>query len=214
MLSLQCPIPFLTWNSVASIYVHTCLWPQMLFSPNAHQKYLALLSPGCIAQGSIYHCVYVSSFHLKVSVKIPSLFFCGFFFSVHLQLSSVLTDAIRPDLLGSSIHLALVVWKPVCLIILLGRVNQNNWGILSIWVKSPCWALCCCSWISSAWKAFSTLIQAPEIATERHRTCKAVTCTCLLPNDRITFLFFSQAFSWCTSDLYTCSLPLISYKQF
>lgn len=114
-----------------------------------------------------------------------------FFWSVHPQLSSVLTDAIRPGLLGSSIHLVLVVWKPVCLIMLLGRVNQNNWGILSIWVKSPCWALCCCSWISSAWKAFSTLIQASEIATDSHRTCKAVTPTCLLPNDRDS-LFYSS----------------------
>lgn len=121
----------------------------------------------------------------------PHCFFFFFFLNGHPQLSSVLTVAIRPDLLGSSIHLTLVVWKPLCLIIVLGRVNQNNWGILSIRIKSPCWALCCCSWISTAWRAFSTLIQAPEIATERQRTCINI----YLPSpkwQRLTFILQSS----------------------
>lgn len=61
-------------------FMSTRLWPQMLFSPNAHPKYLALLSrghsPACIALGSIYHCV-CQFFSFEGKCQIPPCCFFG-----------------------------------------------------------------------------------------------------------------------------------------
>lgn len=57
----------------------TYLCPLMTVAPNAvftkcTSEMPCIAPPGCIARGSVHHCVDVSSVHLQVNVEFPSLF--------------------------------------------------------------------------------------------------------------------------------------------
>lgn len=146
-----CPVAFLTCTWVHVGATHTCTHscPQVFGAPNG-AFIMCVSEMPCIAPTLVLPRLYCTAssrccslppcwcqfFPFKGKHQVP---FAAFWVYLHdcLQCNGVMTDAISLDIMGSSIHLATVAWKSVCLIILLGRVNQNNWGILSIWVKSP-----------------------------------------------------------------------------